>query len=164
MSQCDQLVTEDSFILPAWSLSLEVWLYCLTPLLFKLSDASIRRIVLVSFAAFFLHTMGRTLFHWGYYSGLGYGQNLLLLAFAWIAGMHMARTRKFSWMLAAMFAAHIVLDSAIMFGYWAKRHDVMRFFTDNAVSFCLQAVTLALVILCVRYAVTAGRGKPSKVL
>lgn len=65
----NQLVVPISIVGPAWSLSLEFWLYCLTPLLFMLSDKAIKRLIAVSFFAFFAYTCGRTLFHWTYYSG-----------------------------------------------------------------------------------------------
>src|ERR1700722_6308061 len=41
----NQLVTTDSFVGPAWSLSLEFWLYCLAPVLMVLSMGYTRLIV-----------------------------------------------------------------------------------------------------------------------
>lgn len=146
----NQIVTASSFVGPAWSLALEFWLYCLTPLLFLTHDGNLKKLVWLSFVAFVAYTCGRTLFHWDYYSGLGYGLNLLLLSFIWVAGLRLARNpqqpKPILKEIALIFAAHIALSVAIQFASRWKHGDVAAFFLYDLPGFALQACTLVLVL------------------
>ncbi len=59
----NQLVTNTSFVGLSWSLSLEFWLYCLTPFLMGLSMSRTRLIVFASFACYLVYTILRTVSH-----------------------------------------------------------------------------------------------------
>ncbi|VTU43924.1 Acyltransferase family protein (plasmid) [Variovorax sp. PBL-H6] len=146
----NQIVTSDSFVGPAWSLALEFWLYLLTPLLFSLKPSTLQLLARVSFVAFLAHTCGRTLFHWNYYSGVGYGLNLVFLSFIWLAGFRLAREpqryqpilNEVGW----MFALHILLAISIQFASSWKRDQVDQFLHVGIDSFALQAFTLLAVL------------------
>lgn len=146
----NQILTSDSFVGPAWTLALEVWLYCLTPLLFKLRPPTLRVLMAVSFAAYLAYTCGRTLFHWSYFAGVGYGLNLLLLSFIWLAGLRLAREPENSLPILKevgwMFALHIVLATAIQFASSWKRGMVDEFLKSGIDHFALQAFTLVVVL------------------
>lgn len=146
----NQIVTSTSFVGPAWSLALEFWLYCLTPLLLTLKESTLKTFVYVSFASFVVHTCGRTLFHWDYYSGVGYGLNLLLLSFIWLAGLRLAKNahdpKPILWQVGLMFAAHISLSAAIQLASRWKHGNVPAFFQGDIIGFGLQAFTLGVVL------------------
>jgi peptidoglycan/LPS O-acetylase OafA/YrhL len=148
----NQLVTQTSLLVPAWSLSLECWFYALLPLLAAQPSGRVRQLAWLSFAAFVAFTVGRTLLHLPYFAGVGYGANLALLAFAWFTGCRLARgdaqpalaLRDLRW----MFAAHILLDVAIQAGYRFKHGELARFPVEDLPGFCLQAITLWVVVRC----------------
>lgn len=165
----NQLVTSTSLIGPAWSLSLEFWLYCLTPLLFLVSDKALQRMVLISFVAYCAYTCGRTLFHWEYYAGTTFGLNLLLLSFVWLAGLRLARnpaqSKPILSMVGALFAAHIALSVAIQGAFRLKNDVLPLFFQTDLPRFALQACTLVLVLwLFVRLQGAGGKGRPSSLM
>ncbi len=147
----NQLVTTTSLVGPAWSLSLELWLYCFAPLLAKLNSAHTRALIYFSFACYLIYTALRTLMHLPYYSGIGFGANLLLLSFAWIAGLRLARMgdRPASAMrdLQILFGGHIVLAAGIQFMARAKHHAIGDFFRADVVDFAFKSATLLLVYL-----------------
>lgn len=162
----NQVVTSTSLVGPAWSLSLEFWLYCLTPLLFLASDKALQRMVLVSFVAYCIYTCGRTLFHWNYYSGTAFGLNLLLLSFIWLAGLRLARnplqSRQILTMVSVLFAAHIALNAVIQAAFRLKNGALPAFFQADLPAFALQTCTLVLVIwLFARVLRAQEKGSPS---
>ncbi|MGI4777300.1 MAG: acyltransferase family protein [Janthinobacterium lividum] len=164
----NQLVVPTSIVGPAWSLSLEFWLYCLTPLLFMLSDRSTKFLVAVSFVSFCIYTCGRTLFHWTYYSGTSYGLNLLLLAFIWLSGLRLARLEKgrshdgVLRSIFVIFAIYIVMCAAIQGGYRLKNDDLARFFRVDLIDLVLRTCTLAGVgLVFVNILRRDGSGEPS---
>jgi peptidoglycan/LPS O-acetylase OafA/YrhL len=141
----NQLVTRESFVGPAWSLSLEFWLYLSLPWLAGLSVRSVRRLVWASFAAYLAYTALRTLLHLPYYSGLGFGANLPLLAFVWICGLRLARgderdttLRDLRW----IFVLHIAVATAIQLASRARHQAIDAFLAVDLPSFALQALTL----------------------
>jgi peptidoglycan/LPS O-acetylase OafA/YrhL len=146
----NQIVTSTSLVGPAWSLSLEFWLYCLTPLLFGLSDKTIVRLIAASFVAFCVYTCGRTLFHWDFYAGVGYGLNLPFLAFIWLAGLRLARrpdaTVPVLKMIGLLFSLHILLTATIQFGFRLKNGKLPLFFSGDVWGLLMQAATLAVVV------------------
>lgn len=163
----NQLVVPTSIVAPAWSLSLEFWLYCLTPLLFMLSDRSTKFLVVVSFVSFCVYTCGRTLFHWTYYSGTSYGLNLLLLAFIWLSGLRLARLEKGQShdgvlrSIFAIFAIYMLMCVAIQGGYRLKNNDLGQFFRGDLVGLLLRTCTLAGVGLVFKNVLRRSGGKPS---
>lgn len=164
----NQLIVRTSIVGPAWSLSLEFWLYCLTPLLFTLSDKAIKRLIAVSFIAFCVYTCGRTLFHWTYYSGTAFGLNLLLLAFIWLSGLRLARNKEsgasssIMRSIVAMFAIYIALSIAIQAGYRLKHGEIAQFFQIDLIPFILRICTLGAVAFLFKNIFRQGpNGKPS---
>jgi peptidoglycan/LPS O-acetylase OafA/YrhL len=156
----NQLVTSDSFVGPAWSLSLEFWLYCLTPFLMRLPMTLTRLMVFGSFACYLIYTILRTLSHMPYYSGVGFGANLLLLSFIWLAGLRLARSGGEKTALrdiGFIFAGHIALDAIIQFGWRLKHHALSNFFSNDAVGFVLQSATLLFVYFAFKHLVLAAR-------
>lgn len=146
----NQIVSPESIISPAWSLSLEFWLYCLTPILFAVSDKNLARLIVCSFIFYCIYTCGRTLFHWNYYAGTGYGLNLPVLAFAWLAGFRLAKHKDAPAaslkMITAIFAFHIFLTSSIAFASKFKKNNLSVFFEIDILSFTMQSITLAVVL------------------
>lgn len=166
----NQIVTHASLVGPAWSLSLEFWLYCLTPLLFKASPATLRWLSFASFGAYLGYTCGRTLFHWDYFSGLAYGLNLLLLSFIWLAGLRLARdkddTPRILKEIAAMFALHILLAGSIELAASWKRGTLDTFVQGGLDAFAMRTLTLLIVLWIFKWIATspAGKGKVSSIL
>ncbi len=158
----NQLVTHTSLLLPAWSLSLECWFYALLPVLAAQPATRVRQLGWLSFAAFVAFTLGRTLLHLPYYAGVGYGGNLALLAFAWFTGSRLARDGADQALalrdLRQMFAAHVLLDVAIQFGHRLKHGELARFPIDDLPGFCLQALTLWVVVRCFAYVIARPSG------
>jgi peptidoglycan/LPS O-acetylase OafA/YrhL len=147
----NQLLTSSSFVGPAWSLSLEFWLYCLAPALLKLRPQWTRALVALSFASYLLYTVCRTLFHLPYYSNVGYGANLLLLSYLWICGLRLARQSRNPWPvmrdIGAIFLGHWTLSAAIQFLYRAKHQALARFLACDLHDLMMAAVTLAIIYL-----------------
>jgi len=104
----NQLVTSTSFVGPAWSLSLEVWLYALAPCLAKLRERSLAWLCLGSLVAYTAYTCGRTLFNWSFYAGLGFGLNLPTLAYMWVFGF---------WLSVAKDKARVLLFIGLAMAY-----------------------------------------------
>ena len=156
----NQVTTQDSFIPAAWSLALEVWLYCLTPLLWRLSPSRLRGLMYLSFVAFCCHEFSRSAFHLSYYSGVGYGMNLPLLSFAWLAGFALAREPSTSGRTirdcALMFSSYIMLGMAIE-AVHLFRHDSLASF--DVTYFLADAAPLAAVLLLFKWIVAGKTGR-----
>lgn len=142
----NQIFTQGSFVGPAWSLALEFWLYCLTPFLFKLRPQTLRGLTYVSFLAFLGYTCGRTLFHWNYYAGVGFGLNLILLSFIWLAGLRLARDTQEAHLvlkdITIMFAVHIALTWCIQMASSIKRGTLDELLSNGLDDIFLQSFTL----------------------
>jgi peptidoglycan/LPS O-acetylase OafA/YrhL len=157
----NQLFTSTSFVGPAWSLSLEFWLYCLAPALMRTSPKWTRVLVYGSFACYLIYTALRTLSHLPYYSGVGFGGNLILLSFAWVAGLRLAQLRDapasamrdIRW----LFAGHIALAAAIQFAYRVKHHSLPGFFSTDLINYGMQSLSLLFVYLVFARLVIAPR-------
>ncbi len=145
----NQLFTSTSFLGPAWSLSLEFWLYGLAPFLLVTRPALLRIWVYFSFVSFLAYTACRTLFHFPYYPGVGYGLNLLLLSFIWLCGLRLARKEekrgRILLDLRFIFALHIAFGASIQLASRMKHHTANLFISQDAPGFALQAMTLWLV-------------------
>lgn len=151
----NQLFTATSLVGPAWSLSLKVWLYCLLPVLVVLGARTNRAIAIGSLVAYLVYTVLRTLLHQPYYSGLGYGLNLVFLAFAWVCGSRLARKdeprslvlRDMGWMLSA----HWSLAVLIQLGSRIKHGAVDKFLTQDASVYLANGLTLAVIYWMLQY-------------
>lgn len=153
----NQVLTATSYVGPAWSLSLEIWLYALTPLLSRLSRSQILVLVCASIAVFTINTCGRTLFNWVYFAWQGYGLNLLTLSFPWLLGFLLARSSAFDnrtlrWVVWVL-AYHLALAVAIQFGYRMKHEALDAFWSVDVLEFFCRSLTLILVFLSLTYAV-----------
>ena len=157
----NQLFTSTSFVVPAWSLSLEFWLYCLAPMLVRLSPARTRLLIYASFAAYVIYTPLRSLLNLPYYSGVGFGGNLLFLSFIWIAGLRLALVQgeRATAMrdIRILLGGHILLATGIQFMYRAKHHALPEFFRHDLVGYAMQFATLVFVYLVFAHLVIAPR-------
>ncbi|MBX9794873.1 MAG: acyltransferase [Burkholderiaceae bacterium] len=159
----NQIFTTTSYVGPAWSLSLEVWLYALTPALARLSRSSILMLVLGSLVVYVIDTCGRTLFHWPYYAWQGFGLNLLTLSFPWLLGFLLANSpaaeRQVLRWIACVLSGHILLAALIQFGYRLKHHSLETYWLVDGPEFVMRSVTLVLVWWCLRRAVSPSESK-----
>ena len=138
-------VFAQSFVVPAWTLATEVWLYCLAPGFLKMSKKYLYIIIFGSFLFYSLYTAGRTLYHWPYYSETLYGINLPLLAFIWVAGFFYAvhNNNKFiPRVIAFLFAGHILLSVLIQVGFRIKNHAADLILSDM-VGYVLKAICVS---------------------
>ena len=128
---------------------LEFWLYALIPVFDRLSDRRLRQWVGLSFLTYVIYTVGRTLLHWPYYSGLGWALNLPLLGFAWVCGFRLVKFKDRRQLvlkdIAALFAAHLLLGALIQLGFRLKHGELPLFWTQDAAGYGAAGVTLALV-------------------
>lgn len=142
----NQMFTQTSIVGPAWSLSLEFWLYCLLPILLSFGLKTNRALAYGSFAAYLIYTALRTLLHQPYYSGLGYGLNIIFLAFAWICGSALARQAMLPATalrdIALLLSTHLGAAVLIQLGYRLKRDTLDQFFSTDFINYLLQAFTL----------------------
>ncbi len=154
----NQLFTTYSFITPAWSLSLEVWLYALAPRLNTFKESTLVKIILGSLVCYTLYTMGRSLFGWNYYSGLKYGLNLPMLAYIWVAGFLLSKTSNKSKALnfiGMIFSYYIVLAAAIQVAFRIKNHTYEAIFPD-LLTFVLPSICLLGIWSTIRHLLTTG--------
>ncbi|RZK33861.1 MAG: acyltransferase [Hymenobacter sp.] len=145
----NQIITSTSYIGPAWTLALEVWLYALAPLLLRVSYKKLVYITCFSFACYAAYTCGRTLFHWNYYSGVPYGLNLLFLSFIWISGFLLAtfedKLKTTSHLILTLLAGHFLLTTLIQVGFRVKHHQLAELVNVDALNFIVGGICLALV-------------------
>ena len=150
----NQVFIDYSYVGPAWTLSLEVWLYALAPWFSKQSTRLLRWFIFISFVAFAFYTAGRSLFHWNYYSGVNWGLNLLFLSYTWIAGFLLAKdpaARKSTMrLIAVLFILEIAVEAVIQLGYRMKHHHPAIFFQEDLSGYAFMGVTLLIVWLVFR--------------
>jgi peptidoglycan/LPS O-acetylase OafA/YrhL len=153
----NQILTTTSFVGPAWSLALEFWLYCLAPSLMRFSKTLLRWLIFGSFGSFLLYTVLRSLAHLPYYSGVGYGGNLVLLSFVWVAGLRLARAGAEDATamrdIGLIFVGYIALTVAMQFGFRLKNHAVPTFFSRDLWICLMQGATLLFVFGVFKYVV-----------
>ena len=149
----NQILSSTSIVGPAWSLALEVWLYALAPMLLKASFKLLICLIAISFASYVCYTLGRTLYHWPYYSGTKFGLNVLLLSFVWIAGfglaVHEEQFSIFSKIIAAMFILHILLSIFIQLLHRLKHHQLHDFFVTDLILYVMGTLCLLFVFYVV---------------
>ncbi|QDK79671.1 acyltransferase [Spirosoma sp. KCTC 42546] len=149
----NQILTSTSIIGPAWTLALEVWLYCLAPVLIKLSYRTLLIIVYSSFLLFCIYTCCRTLLHFPYYSGISFGINLPLLSFIWIIGFMLAvfrdKHRVLSMHVGIIFILYLLMTFGIMIGFQVKNHIIM----DNLLTTVSLIIGKTVCLLSIYYVV-----------
>lgn len=158
----NQLVTTYSLVGPAWSLSLEAWLYALTPLIAKLREKTLAVMVIISLVFYAAYTCGRSLFDWPYYSNAGYGINLPALAFMWIMGFWLSASRNKPFVLklvAFVFFYHIALNALIQ-GAYRFKHDALGLYIGDLSAYFWRALNLAIVWLIFRHIMREERSGP----
>lgn len=145
----NQVTTSSSLVGPSWTLALEVWLYCLTPWLWKLKADHLRLGMYLSLAAYCGYEVCRSAFHLPYYAGLAWGVNLPLLSFTWLAGFLLAREPAFAMRTlrdcSAIFLVHILVALAIQSGHRWKQGELHEIWSDLS-DFTWRASTLWMVI------------------
>ena len=157
----NQIVTDTSYVGPAWTLALEVWLYALAPSFLRLPFKVLLTFTLVSFGSYLAYNCARTLMHAPYYSGVAYGLNIVFLSFIWIAGFMLAvfkrKQTKISFLIAALLFTHWAFTLAIQLAYRFKNNQLgFTNIEEDFTNFTMQAVLLGLVY----YVVIANRHIP----
>jgi len=151
----NNIFTTFSYIVAAWSLSLEVWLYALAPYLYKLSYKTLLIIIYISFGAFLFYTTGRTLFHWPYYAGLTGGLNLPIFAFIWITGfVYSNYPEKYKFIrlnVLGLFAIYITLTVGIEILHQIKHHEIGTYISKDLPSDISKSSLLLIVYFVVFY-------------
>lgn len=144
----NQIFTDTSLVGPAWSLSLEFWLYMLVPALMKIGQSRTRSFVFISFFSYLVYTACRTLLHLPYYSGVTYGANFLLLSFIWICGVRLAHERgnhaSILFDIRLIFFVHILYGASIQFISRLKHRSIDIFINHDVLIFTMQSLTLLL--------------------
>lgn len=142
----NQLFTTESYLGPAWSLALEFWLYCLAPLLIAWSDRRVRGIMFGSLACYVFYSTARPFFSLPYFAALGFGLNLPLLAFSWVAGLRLARQdvapQGALRDAGLIFAGHWLLSAGLQGAYRLKNHALDIFLTADLPGLLARAITL----------------------
>ena len=162
----NQLFTTTSFVGPAWSLSLEVWLYALAPCLSKLRERSLAWLCVGSLAAYTAYTCGRSLFNWGFYAGLGFGLNLPTLAYMWILGFWLSMTKnklRVVFLIGLTMAYITMLGTAIQVVFRIK-NNALAMVPSDLLDHALQGVNLFLVWLIFRFWLVSPLGKGERSL
>jgi peptidoglycan/LPS O-acetylase OafA/YrhL len=152
----NNVVTSQSYIVVAWTLALEVWLYLLAPFFFKLDYKRKMQLAYGSFLVFLLYTMGRTLFHFPYHTTVSYGLNLPLLAFIWLIGfiypLHPNKGRFIRLSVLVFFIGYMGLTVAIEMAHQYKHyHQLTDFVIKDLKYFVSQSLVLGLVYVSVFY-------------
>jgi len=164
----NQVLIATSLVGPAWSLSLEFWLYALMPLFNRCSDLRLRQLVWLSFGLYVAYTLGRTLFHWPYYSGLSWGLNVPLLGYVWLCGFRLAKFGARRAMvltdIGLLFGGHLIWAALIQLAFRLKHDALMQFWTQDLAGYGAEALTLAVVWWIFAYRVQAGAGQRSRSL
>lgn len=161
----NQLLTTESYLGPAWSLALEFWLYCLTPLLITLNPRRIRVIIFASLACYLCYVIARPILKLPYFSSVGGGLNLPLLAFTWIAGFRLSRSdvnpREALRDIGLIFGAHWLCIVMVHALFRIKNHKLDEFVQGDLPTLLARATTLLFVWLVFRQFV-AGRGEEGR--
>lgn len=142
----NQLVTKSSYVGPAWTLALEVWLYALAPFFLRLNYKTLFIISILSFISYCFYTCGRSLFDWFYYSGVGFGLNLLFLSFIWVSGFMLAifnkQIKSTSLLIGTLLLLHFSINFFIALIYNIKHQKLDIFFSKDLVNFLFEIVCL----------------------
>jgi peptidoglycan/LPS O-acetylase OafA/YrhL len=148
-----QIVDRNSYVGPAWTLDLEVWLYCLAPLLLRCRPRALEWLISISVACYAAYTVGRTLFHFPYYAVTVGGINLPCLAFIWIAGFYLSISRDKKRplrIIGLLFLAHFVLTAGIQFAHRIRHHELKAFVFNDLSGFGSIALLLLFILIVFR--------------
>ncbi|WP_028981508.1 acyltransferase family protein [Sporocytophaga myxococcoides] len=151
----NQIFSGESFLGVSWTLSTEVWLYCLAPLLRKVRLNILFFLIGFSFMSYCLYTCGRTLFHWNYYSGTSFGINLILLSFIWISGFALAlfpeRRKIILLIIGGILIGHISITILIQSLYRFKHHEIELLWQIDTLDFVGKALCVILIYGVIAY-------------
>ena len=157
----NQVFTLDSFVGPSWTLALEVWLYCLCPLLLRQNPRKLRILCFGSFACYAFYSFCRSGLHLPYYSDLGGGLNLIFLSYAWLLGLRIADPRsdrttslKDLLVLLALIPGIEVLVQVVSH---ARRHEWTTFFNGDLAASAVHLALLLVIWFVFRYPSLAPR-------
>jgi peptidoglycan/LPS O-acetylase OafA/YrhL len=157
----NQVFTSNSFVGPAWTLALEVWLYCLCPLLLRQDPATLRLLCFGSFACYALYSFCRSGFHFPYYSDLGGGLNLIFLSYAWLAGLRIADPRcdRASSLrdLLVLLALVPGIETMVQVVSHGRRHEWSTFFKGDIVTAAAHLALLLAIWIVFRFPSRAHR-------
>ena len=157
----NQVFTSDSFVGPSWTLALEVWLYCLCPLLLRQDPRTLRLLCFGSFACYALYSFCRSGLHLPYYSNLGGGVNLIFLSFAWLAGLRIADPRSDRSTslrdLLVLLALVPGIETIIQIVSHARRHEWTTFFNGDLVTSVVHLALLLVIWIVFRFPSQAPR-------
>lgn len=149
----NQVFTFTSYVIPAWSLALEVWLYCLSPLFLKLSKKSFYSLIFLSFLCYVIYTCGHSFFHWDYFFRVRFGLNLVFLSFIWLAGFAFSifpeNKRYNTILIAILIAGHLGLTIAIEVFSKIKNHQGNVIVDHDLLYFIGKSLCLASVFIVV---------------
>jgi len=125
------------------------------------SKPFIRWVIFGSFTSYVIYTVLRTLSHVPYYSGVGFGANLVLLSFIWVAGLRLARSKGGDKTalrdIGLIMVGYMAVDVVIQFGHRFKHHAVAEFFQHDSIGFAARSATLFFVFLIFKYLVIPPR-------
>jgi hypothetical protein len=162
----NQAATNYSIIGPAWSLSLEFWLYCLVPFFFRRSPGVLRIMCYGSFLLLTVYTLGRSAFHWPYFSNTTLGLNLPLLSFVWICGLRLTDPRsspdEVFLDLRFFFIAQITLETMTETISRLRHHDPCGVVTTVLPHEALHALPLTACYILFRHCVVGAAGGGSR--
>lgn len=151
----NQLVIETSFVGPAWSLALEVWLYILAPLFLRLNYKTLLYLIGISLCCHTFYTIGRSLYDWKFYAGTNYGINLFCLSSTWIVGfglaIHKERLLLFARTVAIIFIWNVTITSGLQLLYRIKHNEFEVFINTDLLPLVLKAICLCIVYCVVVY-------------
>ncbi len=159
-------ITDSHFLFntPAWTLNVEVWMYCLAPFLLKLKKNTLVFLIFASFICYLSYESGRTLFHWPYYFGTMYGINLVLLAFIWITGFCLAifpESNKLNRrIIIFLFTGHLLLKIGIQIIFRIKHHSINELIREDVACFIGNIICLTTVYFIIFYSFKASIFKP----
>lgn len=115
-----------------------------------------------SFALYCCYELCRTAFHFPYYAGAGFGINLPVLAFPWLAGFLIARepslARRTARDGAILFGGHVLLGVSVGFLHRLKHDQLGVYFTQDLVDFAAHGFTLACVVMLFMWIVEGRTG------
>lgn len=144
----NHVVVPTSYVGPAWTLALEVWLYILAPSLLRFSYRTLLYLVYFSFACFCLYTCARSLFNLPYYAGTYFGINLLLLSFIWILGFMLAifhkKKKATTFHILFVVGMYFGLNALIQLAFRLK-NGAYNLIPDDCLDFLTRGICLAII-------------------
>ncbi len=145
----NQAFTSTSIVGPAWTLSLEVWLYCSLPFLARLRPDQLRTLSYLSFACYTTYVVARAALKLPHFSGLGFGANYFLLSFFWIVGLRIAKesASNLSTMLdyKIMATLYLLIELGLRVAWRMKYQSLSIFIEEDLLGYLARAITLCAV-------------------